>query len=121
MTTGAPPHLLVTLTAGPGRALHAQEGLDLVYAGLALDWRVSLLLRGAALDWLKPGAADPDAGPGARALPVLADFGLERLGVVDAEFRAAGLADLRLTAAVERLDAAALAALLGDADRHLQA
>lgn len=115
------PHLLVTLAAGPDRALRAQEALDLVYAGLALDWRVTLLLRGAALLWLQPGAADPAAGPGARALPVLADFGLERLCVVDAEMRAAGLAEVALTTAVERLDDAALTALLADADRHLQA
>lgn len=115
------PHLLVTLASGPDRALRGQEALDLVYAGLALDWRVTLLLRGAALDWLRPGGADPAAGPGARALPVLTDFGLERLCVVEAELRAAGLADATLTTPVERLTEAALASLQADADRHLQA
>lgn len=114
------PQLLVILASGPDRALRAQEALDLVYAGLALDWRVSLLLEGAALRWLIPGAADPEAGPGARALPVLGDYGLERLCVSEAEFRAAGWGDLALPTAVERLDAAALAALHRDADRLLR-
>lgn len=121
MTDPAPPQLVVVLATGPAKALRAQEALDLVYAGLALDWSVSLLLRGDALRWLVPGAADPDAGPGARALPVLADFGLQRLCVGDDELRAAGLAEAPLTTPVERLDATALAALLGEADRLLYA
>lgn len=114
------PHLLVILSSGPDRALRAQESLDLVYAGLALDWRVSLLLEGAALRWLIPGAADAEAGPGARALPVLRDYGLERLCVAEAEFLAAGLGALALATAVERLDATALAALHDGADRVLR-
>lgn len=121
MTDPTPPQLVVVLATGPAKALRAQEALDLVYAGLALDWRVSLLLRGAGLRWLIPGAADPDAGPGARALPVLADFGLERLCVVEDELYAAGLDPATLTTPVERLDAAALATLLADADRLLYA
>jgi sulfur relay (sulfurtransferase) DsrF/TusC family protein len=121
MTDPTPPQLVVVLATGPAKALRAQEALDLVYAGLALDWRVSLLLRGAGLRWLIPGAADPDAGPGARALPVLADFGLERLCVVEDELRAAGLDPATLTTAVEPLDAAALTALLAGADRLLHA
>jgi sulfur relay (sulfurtransferase) DsrF/TusC family protein len=121
MNDAAPPTLLVVLASGPDRALRGQEALDLVYAGLALDWSVSLLLRGAALRWLIPEAADPDTGPGARALPVLADFGLQRLCVDDDELRAAGLAEAPLTTPVERLDAAALAALQAAADRLLHA
>lgn len=114
------PHLLVELACGPARALRAQEALDLVYAGLALDWRVTLLLRGAALDWLKPGAADPAAGPGARALPALADFGIERICVVETEFHGAGLDQAGLVTGVERLDADALSALRGSVDRVLE-
>ncbi|MCU0755049.1 MAG: hypothetical protein MUE46_08000 [Xanthomonadales bacterium] len=117
--SSCPLPLLVILSSGTDQALRAQEALDLVYAGLALDWPVSLLLQGAALDWLKPGAADPAAGPGARALPLLADYGLQRLCVAEAEFQAAGLAEAALTTAVERLDGAALAALQRAAGRCL--
>lgn len=115
-----PPLLLVILSSGTEQPLRAQEALDLVYAGLALDWRVSLLLRGAALRWLQPDAADPEAGPGARALPVLTDYGLQRLCVAEAEFQAAGLVEAALLTPVERLDATALAALQRDADHCLQ-
>ncbi len=114
------PHLLVILASGPGRALRGQEALDLVYAGLALDWRVSLLLQDAALAWLRPDAADPQAGPGARALPALADYGLERLCAVSDLSFCPGLNDSSTGMIVEWLDAAAVDALRRTADHILE-
>ena len=97
-------HLLVVLRSDPQASPRAVEARDLALAALAFEQRVSLLLLGDGVEWLRPGQ-DPGAIGREELLPglrALVHHGLERLAVVreDLAERALDAAALALPATV---------------------
>lgn len=100
----------VVIGAGNQAALRAQEGLDLAYAALSLDWSVHVVLCAAGIEWLSLPSPDKTRRPGARALASLIDFDV-------AGIYAVAEPDVVLPAYVQRLSAHEASAFFQSMDR----
>ena len=110
--------VLVLFRSGPHGGGGARAGLDAALAALAFDHALSALFVGDGVFALVAGQDTEAIGskptaPGFRALP---HHGAERVGVIETDLAARGLATCDLALAVETLDAAHARAWLAESD-----